>query len=165
MCKESEEEEALVIKNSFNSKCSKHCEKKCGVFHSEMASEDKETLIDDFSGTKQDFKRKLLNYLKVQKSVGISDYGICYMNHLFCPHVFSIVTNRSVYVIKKVLSDHRDGVQRYLHGNMKKRCSRATTNFVAWMLNFVNCYGQDAPDTIVKVLPSYLYKSNTRIST
>lgn len=80
--------------------------------------------------------------------------------HEFCTHFLSSFTKISVYILRTVLRDFRNGVQRYIHGNDSvPRESVASVKFTAWMKAFSELYGQSAPDEITTVLPAWFSKA------
>ena len=139
--------------------CSRFCREECDNFVSSLSVSEKDSFFSEFKCRKKDFKAKLLNHLKVQEKVGVSQFGICFKNHIFCPNSFCQVTGKSLYLVKKVLRDHSDGVLQYF-SNVNKSMSTATLYFITWMRVFSLKYGQDDPTSKVTVLPSYLYKGN-----
>merc|ERR1712025_255005 len=107
------------------------------------------------------FKEKLLSHLWAQDNMGAGLSGICFSKHNFCPKIFSKLVNRSEFLVKKVIKDKHVGVRRYIHGNSgRPKDSMASISFVVWMLLFISKFGQDSPEDLVKVLPSYMYKGH-----
>ena len=145
-------------RNTLKSICGRHCKEDCANFFNKANKNASTKLMVDFNLRLQDFKNQLLSHLKIQERVGIVRYGICLDGHLYCPQAFSHISGRSIYLIQKVLRDHREGTCRYIHANERRILPRVTINFITWLRIFVGKYAQDDAEVQVKVLPSYLYK-------
>ena len=137
--------------------CSKYCKKNC---YETLQSWSKE-LVSEFKSSfykKTIFERKkaLLSHLKKQCSMGIKKRGVLWNSHLFCLKYFSQITSISMYLINTVMSDHfKGGIEQYVHGNSKCPKERpATINFISFMVQHVEIFGQDSPDAITKVMSS-----------
>lgn len=123
--------------------CSRFCKEECDDFLSSLSDDEILAFKSQFGVRKKDFKTRLLQYITVQEKVqGVSQYGVVFNNHLFCPNAFSFLTGKSLYLIKKVLKDSKNGVVNYFHGDKKKAMPPATVYFIAWLLVFGCKYGQ-----------------------
>ena len=125
--------------------CNKTCQENCGAVLSSWDSNKIDRIQTLFAGAKSIFKSKLICHLTTQGNIG--------------PKVLSLLVGKSEYIIKKVINDQRDGVKQYIHSNLKmSRLSNASVNFIVWMVMFSSKFGQDSPEDLVIVLPSYMYK-------
>ena len=141
--------------------CSLNCQFHCKQSITVWSHSERESLKTTFSGLSlADVQRKLLRQLEFQERAGISTGGFFSNKQLLCVKQFSELSTISTYILKKVLTRFGSGHRRYFHGNtlrVKKRS--AGVQFCGWMKVFSQKYGQDGPDDIVTVLPSYLNKS------
>ena len=106
---------------------------------------------------KIDIKNELLWHLRSQQRMGLITSGFWFGGNFMCRKYFSEVSGVSQYILAQVMEDHESGLVQYEHGNNgTAQFSVAATGFICWMRSFSNLYGQSAPDTQVKVLPSWL---------
>jgi len=147
-----------VIENqSRNKLCSTGCFGKCSEIYQSWPPEQVGELKTSFCRKTILAKKKaLLSHLIKQSNMGINDKGFFWNSHLFCVNFFAKITSISTYLINTVISDRfMKGVNQYTHGS--STCPRerpSTVNFIAWMVQHVELFGQDAPDKITKVMSS-----------
>ena len=141
--------------------CSKSCLSDCSRVFSSWTESQKLTLENLFKG-KSIIKTKnnLIHHLKTQSDIGVSSDNFQVNNHMFCNDFLAHVTDVSVYLIKTVLHDFWQGMRIYEHGNsgiLKQQIS--TTQFIVWLKEFSESYGQFSPDEN-KVILNYWLKKN-----
>ena len=141
--------------------CSKFCYRQCSNFVSTLEEEQRKVMSEHFRGPKKlDIKTKLLEHIKSQAVLGKDSSSYTYWSHSFCVAAFSKVTGISKYLLVKVLTDFRDGVQRYIHGSSETpRRSLAQLNFISWMISYSELHGQADPEKMTTVLPAFLNKA------
>ena len=137
-------------------KCAKYCRNDCELIYENWSVRDAEQLKDMFKCcTIAETKSKLIMHLQAQENISKSNVdGYVIKDQLFCTKFLEHVTGVSNYILKKVLNDYRNGVQRYHHGNsgIVKSPTSATVGFCCWFKTFLILHGQDAPDKEVVVL-------------
>ena len=81
--------------------------------------------------------------------------------HKFCLKFFAKLTNLSEYIVKSVLCDYWMGQRLYSHGNNGriKQLRQGTLNFICWMKEYSEAYGQYAPDKNTTVLSYWQNKT------
>ena len=125
--------------------CNLGCTNKCDEVVKSW-SEQKVSMLK-FKATKDvDTKTNLINHLKSQDCVGISTDKYQVNGHKFCLKYFAYVTGISSHLVKTVLHDFWRGQRMYQHGNtgIIKQCV-GTTQFITWMKDFAEWYGQYSP--------------------
>ena len=141
--------------------CSLYCRNNCSTVFGSWSQDSIDNLLREFV-KKSNLERKqaILNHLIQQSSMGIKKRGIFWNSHLLCVNFFSHITSISTYIINLVISDHwKKGFRQYEHGNSGcPKESPATVRFIAWMVQHVEIFGQDAPDEITKVMSSAFKK-------
>ena len=142
--------------------CSKFCYSKCKEVFELWSSDMTEQLKTMFLSDKGivETKNNLIKHLVSQSNIGVTSDQYIVNNHLFCNKFFASVTNISEHLVKSVLRDFWMGQRVYKHGNAGnvKQKTVATTNFICWLKQFAESYGQFAPDTNTTVLSYWLYK-------
>ena len=145
------------------SKCSKSCLNRCEKFINTWSSEEISKMKSEFKGTSSlERKNKLLTHLINQKKFSCSSQllGLLYRGHLFCKPFLSDFLGLSYHIIKIVFRDCEGGLIQYVHGNMDNiRESLATVMCVSWIKVYISIHGQNSPDEVITVLPSYMTKS------
>ena len=81
--------------------CCKSCNKSCGFVVDSLEEDEKKRILTLFSGSKLEFKRKLINHLQTQRNIGLSTNVLCIIGKQLCPSAFSSLVNRSEYLVKK----------------------------------------------------------------
>ena len=149
------------IFKEINEICNAGCVENCDQFVKTFNDMDLKLLKEKFScRLKLESKEKLLQHIRQQKENGLPDYCYIFRQHKFCVKAFSFLTSKSPYLLKVVLKDNFNGVVRYVHGNdSSPRESVACVKLIAWVKCFVELWGQNSPDEVVIVLPSYLSKA------
>ena len=106
-------------------------------------------------------KNKLLQHLRSQNAMGFSSSEFFLNKCAVCIGVIHYLTKLSPYVIKNILKDHSEGLRFYRHGQtgIKKSLRAPTLQFVCWLKNFAEFFGQYSPDTNQVVLSHWLNKS------
>ena len=141
--------------------CSKSCPSDCSKVFISWTEPERfalKTMFKEKSNIKT--KNNLIHHLKSQSDIGVSSDYFQVNNHKFCNEFLAHVTDISVYLVKTVLHDYWQGQRMYEHGNsgiMKQQIS--TTQFIVWLKEFSESYGQFAPDEN-KVILNYWLKKN-----
>ena len=141
--------------------CSIYCKNDCSKVFKSWPKETIDDLLKEFSKkTLFDRKQALLSHVIKQSYMGIKKRGIFWNSHIFCVKFFSKITSISTYHINLAISDHfKHGIKQYVHGNSGCPKERpATIRFIAWMVQHVEIFGQDAPDEITKIMSSAFKK-------
>lgn len=98
--------------------------------------------------------------MECQREAGCLEDVINFQGHSLCPTFFSKVSGISYFTIIWVMSDLKSGIKRYDHGNKsRKQVDIKSVKFTAWMLVFLDNYGQNPPKDNIIVLPPFLYPS------
>ena len=156
----SSQQVTFQIPSAECSKCSKTCEAKCQSVFETWSQSQKLSLKSVFSADQSiDVKRKLLSHLGSQSAIGLSTDSYVLDSHSFCCNFLSCVTDISHYILKSVMNDFSRGKKIYEHASAGiAKVRPATSVFIAWMKEFAECYGQDAPDENVCILSYWLSK-------
>ena len=141
--------------------CSRNCQENCGESVRFWSLVEKEKIKSHFTGLSLANKQQnLFKQLTFQMSAGLSTEGFFYNKQLLCVKQFSELASISCYILRKLLRNFSTGHKMYLHGNsFAVKTPVSCVNFCAWMKLFSQKYGQDGPDQIVTILPSFLNKS------
>ena len=137
--------------------CSQYCSSKCTSVWNTWTKDEK-LIVESVLPGKSVLERKnyLLEHLKKQKEFGLRRSGFHFNGHTFCLKSFSQFSGISDYLLKQVIKDHHSGLFRYVHGNESgTRMTSATINFIVWMKQFGQQYGQFSPDQLVTVIPAH----------
>ena len=161
------EDIAFEVHTGFNTEsksvfCSRNCKNRCADVRASWSENNVEHLKEMFkSDTIIDTKRKLINHLRSQNNVGEDTESYLINGHRFCTKYLSSETGTSEFVLGSVLKNFSAGIQLYEHGSkgVQKQQSLSTTQFVCWFKQFVEIYGQNAPDENVIVLAHWLNKA------
>ena len=148
----------LLVDHSTN--CNSSCTNKCNKMINSWLESDVELLKSKFKAQKDvETKMNLMNHLKSQDCVGISTDRYQVKGHKFCNKFFAHITGISVYLIRTVMHDFWRGLRLYEHGNrgiMKQQVG--TTNFITWLKDFAEWYGQYSPEHEKIILSYWLRK-------
>ena len=152
-----------IYKLSVKKNCSKLCMKKCELI---VASWSPEKILEMKSSLKgkssTESKNKLLKHLHDQKKFHATCPAdvLVYHGHSFCKSFLSVFLGLSYYIIKTVFFDYGAGLVRYVHGNVENiRESLASVKCTSWVMIHIAIHGQNSPDEILTVLPSYMTKA------
>ena len=146
----------LISRKNF---CSSWCRNDCQKVTEAWGAEKIKKVTEIFKSDKVvSVKNKLISHLEVQENIGVASDSYVVLGHQFCMEFLSHMAKCSLYILKTVLEDYCRGVRCYDHGNkgIVKSPSVATMNFIVWFKNFLNLYGQDAPDDQVVILNHWL---------
>ena len=141
--------------------CSKSCPNKCSKSVLSMSTEEILEMKSNFTG-KSNFVRKnrLLKYLQYQQKFSDYSIGLVYKQKFFCKSFLAHLLDFSNWTVKTVFKDWQAGLVEYVHGGVANiRESLATVQCISWMKVFASIHGQDSPDEIITVLPSYLTRA------
>jgi hypothetical protein len=142
--------------------CSRNCKDKCANITESWSKTDLQYLKVMFKCEKiVETKKSLINHLQSQNNVGEDTANYFINGHKFCTKFLSVKTGISEYVLKTGLKDYSDGIQMYEHGSkgVMQQQSLSTTQYICWFKQFVEVYGQNAPDENVTVLAYWLKKA------
>ena len=86
--------------------------------------------------------------------------NLLYKDHSFCKPFLSFFLDLSYYIIKTVFKDSEADLVQYVHGNaFNIKESLATVQCSSWFLVYLAIHGQNSPDELLTVLPSYMTKA------
>ena len=141
--------------------CSRNCQENCGERVAVWSLVEKEKIKNNFTGLSLANKQhKLFKQLSFQKSAGLSTEGFFFNKQLLCVKQFSELSSISFYILRKILKNFSTGHKMHLHGNsFTVKTPESSVLFCGWMKVFSQKFGQDGPDDIVTILPSFLNKS------
>ena len=110
--------------------------------------------------TSKDSKNKILKHLNEQKKFNGKSGELLYKDHSFCKPFLSFFLDLSYYIIKTVFKDSEADLVQYVHGNaFNIKESLATVQCSSWFLVYLAIHGQNSPDELLTVLPSYMTKA------
>ena len=141
--------------------CSKKCSNKCSEVVNSWSTEIVNMLGEKFKcERKREVKTKLLEHLKAQRDLGLSDCGFIIHQHEFCLKSFASITGISEYLLGVVLGDLSANIQLYQHHTtgLVKQESAPTIRAISWIKSFAENYGQFSPEQNVTVLAYWLNK-------
>ena len=143
----------------ISEKCSAFCTSRC--FDHSLTEEDLKELKKVFKKNKiTKTKEAILHHLLSMKIAGMSHHRLTFKGHNLCPKFFSHLSGISLYIVNKVIRDVSEGVVKYEHGNTGvKKEGTGVNNFAAWILVFIENFGQNSPEDQVVVLPEFLSKA------
>ena len=142
--------------------CSRNCLNKCAAI---TASWSKADLLHVKTMLKSDkplqSRINLINHLQAQENVGVDTDNYFINGHEFCINFLRFSTGISDYILRSVLEDYSSGIRMYEHASkgVIQQQSLATMQFISWFKQFVQIYGQDAPDDNVTVLAYWLKRA------
>ena len=142
--------------------CSKFCSYECHKILKDWAPETVKQMGTLFRSEKgiTETKSNLLRHLQSQSNIGVVTDSYRVHCQSFCLKFFASLTNISEFIVKSVIVEFWKGRSLYKHGNegSLKHLTVATTNFICWLKQFSEAYGQYAPDTNTTVLSYWLNK-------
>ena len=142
--------------------CSKFCTHECIITMETWTCEQRMEVKTMFKSEKSscETKNNLLRHLKSQSNIGSTTDTYRVYGQSFCLKFFSNLTNISEYILKSVLIDFWKGYSEYTHGNKgkMKQLTTAQINFICWLKQFAESYGQCSPETNTIVLSYWLNK-------
>lgn len=163
------EDEALESSTGFVMKglgpsmlCSRNCTNDCARVTNSW-SEAVQVLVKAMFKSEKPMQSRvnLINHLQAQENVGL-DTGSFFINgQAFCIKYLAVTTGISDYILRSVLEDYSEGIRMYEHASkgVIQQQSLATIQFISWFKQFVQIYGQDAPDDNISVLAYWLKKA------
>ena len=100
----------------------------------------------------------LLERLNSQKEMGLdSEKCIILQSYKFCFDSFQCYFGVSSYLIKKVISEHKQGQQKFIHGNKGNLYSSPRRDTaISFIHHFAQVHSENLPDRSCLRLPSYL---------
>ena len=141
-------------------KCAFNCTNNCSEVCADWDEDDRIFVHKLFNAERlKDTKNKLIKHLCAQEHIGgIRTNAFVINGHRFCTKYLSDLTGISEYILNKVLREFGLGFRLYEHASkgIIRQPSLATLNFIGWFRNFLQLYGQSAPDEQVIVLPYWL---------
>ena len=151
----------VTLEQPLKLHCSKFCFSECQKSVGAWSETEKLKLRDMFSGKNYvEIKNKLISHLNTQANIGIPSDKFQVNNLKFCNEFFAYMTDISVYIVKTVLKNYSQGQFLYeygSHGVVKGHLS--TTQFIVWLKEFAESYGQFSPEEN-KVIINYWLKKN-----
>ena len=143
--------------------CSKICGNKCEKVIESWSNEKVMEMKSDLKGSSStESKNKLLKHLRDQMKFNDTTgaRALLYRGHLFCKSFLAYFLDLSYYLVKTVFKDWEAGRVQYVNGNVENiRESQATVNCISWFLVHIAIHGQDSPEELLTVLPSYMTKA------
>ena len=140
--------------------CNSSCPSQCDQVARSWSEEEVSELRVAFKEAKDvDTKNNLINHLKSQERLGLATDMYQIKGLKLCIKYFAHSTGISLHIVKTVLHDFWKGQRMYEHGNkgiMKQQIS--TTQFIVWMKEFSEWYGQYSPDREKIILNYWLRK-------
>ena len=141
--------EGNLVVSSDSIKCNRYCSTKCHKIVSTWTKEEKEQLKLEFQSDHGyiGIKNKLIRHLNSQKNIGHPTESFRYNGLSMCINYFAHLTGISIFIVKTVLNDFRNGRRLYEHGNVGiLKQQPKTTSFIVWMKDFADKYGNYSPD-------------------
>ena len=137
--------------------CSENCKtKKCSLIPKSVVNSIRSRLSNM---KKSDLHSFLLQRLALQKEFGLnnSETAFSFNEYHFCHKSFQALFGISDYLLKTVVSEHKKGQSKFVHGNQGNLYSSQRRDAaIAFIHHFAQTHCENLPDRHCLQLPSYL---------